>query len=393
MFKIGIAFCLGILFSSCSPEKVKKDLGPLTKLSVIVVDSLLVNEMNTLVLDDYSYETGFYLMRGTRTRKPYLVDEKGTVLTVYEVLDDGPNGVGVNGALGYRFLGKNRWVAQGIYNGYHIYDMAGKKLKTVPHNHVGLFSMSVYSYQTTFHPFEKNGTAFMVGKERNLFNPRDVDPQEAGPAYYEKANIIYRYNLDMEESETLESFPESWEPREKGLYVGAAQPVIAYHEGKQEMALLPTIGNQLFIYDYSSNFPKLTHTVNLSHKDRPSELPTIQFNVEDQFSDYPYFIDIRYVGEKILIVFNTRIPRDVMRQLRSISEEYHKLPEYKEATEQYVKSHYIVVENGIQIGVIDNLPVPGVLDFGDSEGYIYVNDNVNPQIEREYNVFYRLKIE
>jgi len=393
MFRISLALFLVIFISSCAKEKAQQDLGPLTKLSVKVVDSLLVDELNTLVMDDYSPNSGYFLLRGTKSRKPYLVDEKGTVVQVYDVLDDGPNGVGVNGAFGYRLLGKDRWVAQGLFNGYHIYDMSGKKVKTVPHNHLGIFSMSIYSYQTTFHPFVKDGTSFMVGREPNLFNPQDLDPEEEGVAYYEKANVIYRYNLDTEESQTLESFPQTWEPRVKGVYVGSGLPIVAYQEEKHEMALLPVIGNQLFIYDYSSVTPILKHTVALSHKNRPVELPQVYFNAEDQFNDYPYFIDIRYLGEKILIVFNTRIPKDVMRQLRALSEKYYNLPEYKEATDQYVKSYYIVVEDGKQIGVLDELPVPGVLDFADSEGYFYINDNINPQTEREYNIFYKVEIE
>lgn len=393
MLRVCFALFLSNLIFSCANEKGQQDLGPLTKLSVQIVDSLMVDELNTLVMDDYSPETGYYLLRGTRSRKPYLVDEKGTLMNVYDVLDDGPNGVGVNGAFGYRFLGKDRWVAQGLYNGYHIYDMSGQKIKTVPHNHLGLFSMSVFYYQTTFHPFEQDGTAFMVGREPNLFNPQDLDPEEDGAVYYEKANMIYRYNLDTEESETLESFPASWDPRVKGVYVGTGQPIVAYHEEKHEMALLPSIGNQLFIYDYSLGKPKLKHTVTLTHMNRPNELPEVKFNAEDQFADYPYFIDIRYVGEKILIAFNTRIPKDVMRQLRALSEEYHNLPAYKEAVGQFVKTFYIVVEAGSQIGVIDELPVPGVLDFGDSEGYFYINDNIDPQTEREYNIFFKLRIE
>ncbi len=393
MFRISLALFLVIFISSCAKEKAQQDLGPLTKLSVKVVDSLLVDELNSLVMDDYSPKSGYFLLRGTKSRKPYLVDEKGTVVQVYDVLDDGPNGVGVNGAFGYRLLGKDRWVAQGLFNGYHIYDMSGKKVKTVPHNHLGLFSMSIYSYQTTFHPFVKDGTSFMVGREPNLFNPQDLDPEEEGVAYYEKANVIYRYNLDTEESQTLESFPQTWKPRVKGVYVGSGLPIVAYQEEKHEMALLPVIGNQLFIYDYSSVTPILKQTVTLSHKNRPVELPQVYFNAEDQFNDYPYFIDIRYLGEKILIVFNTRIPKDVMRQLRALSEKYYNLPEYKEATDQYVKSYYIVVEDGKQIGVLDELPVPGVLDFADSEGYFYINDNINPQTEREYNIFYKVEIE
>jgi len=393
MLRVSFVCCFISVIFSCSQKKDQQDLGPLTKLSLKVVDSLMVDELNTLVIDDYSPKTGYFLLRGTRSRKPYLVDEKGTVVQEYDVLDDGPTGVGANGAFGYRFLDKDRWVAQGLYNGYHIYNMAGEKLKTVPHNHLGLFSMSVFAYQTTFHPFVKDGTALMVGKEPNLFNPKDLDPEKDPVGYYEKANVIYRYNMDTEESETLESYPASWDPRAKGVYVGGGHPIVAYQEEKHEMALLPVIGNQLFIYDYSTSSPALTHTVTLTHKNRPTELPQVKFNSEDQFSDYPYFMDIRYVGDKILLVFKTRIPKDVMRQLRALSEEYYNLPEYKEAMAQYEKFYYIVVEDGRQIGVIDELPVPGVLDFGDSEGFIYINDNVAPAVEREYNIFYKLKIE
>jgi len=391
--KISVLCFWGLLGISCSADVDQKDLGPLTKLSVSVVDSLIVDELATLVMDDYNPATGYFMLRGTRSRKPYLVDTKGTIINVFNVLDDGPNGVGVNGAFGYRFLDKERWVAQGLYNGYHMYTMSGKKLKTVPHNHLGLFSMSVFTYQTTFHPFVRDGEALMIGREPNLFDPKQRNPEVEGGAYYEKADVIYRYNLDTEESQTLQSYPPEWTPRVQGTYVGPTLPIIAFHEKKQELALLPSIGNQLFIYDCSSSSPKLKYAVILTHKNRPAQLPQLAFTEEDNFSDYPAFFDIRYVGDKILIVFNTRIPKDVMRQLRALSEEYYNLPEYKEAVAKYVMPQYIVVQGDQQIGIIDRLPVPGVVDFGDSEGFFYVNDNINPEIERDYNVFYKLTIE
>jgi len=35
--------------------------------------------------------------------------------------------------------------------------------------------------------------------------------------------------------------------------------------------------------------------------------------------------------------------------------------------------------------------VHGALDFTDEDGYIYVNDNLEPEVERDYNIFYKLK--
>ena len=57
-----------------------------------------------------------------------------------------------------------------------------------------------------------------------------------------------------------------------------------------------------------------------------------------------------------------------------------------------MKTFYLVIEDGKQIGVVEGLPVPGALDFATESGDIFINDNLEPLFEREYNVFYRLKL-
>src|SRR5690606_27693843 len=84
--------CLILLFS-CSEDR-KASVGPETIVEVELVDSLVVNELNTLVIDDYSPENGYYLIKGTKSRKLYLVDDKGTIIKEYDILHDGPNGLG-----------------------------------------------------------------------------------------------------------------------------------------------------------------------------------------------------------------------------------------------------------------------------------------------------------
>ncbi|MCC5939675.1 MAG: hypothetical protein JJU34_20510 [Lunatimonas sp.] len=386
-----VNFLVACSVVGCTTSVKNGESGPATKLELVLVDSLVVDELNTLVIDDYSPETGYYLMRGVRSRKPYLVDEKGAVVQVFEVLDDGPEGVGTNGALGYRFLGKDRWVAQGLMNGFHIYDLAGKKLGQLPAVFQNLHSMSVYHYQTMFHPYLKEGKRYILGKEMNLIDSKKLDPKVLSASYYDSARALFRYNLDEERHELLETYPEEWQPRKSGSYVGSGV-IMAFHSGKQHMAVLPAMGNQLFVYDFSEDRPIMVETIELSHKDRPSQVPAVKFSEEDQFSDYPSFVDLRYVGDDLVAVFSTKIPGDVMRQLRAGSEQFYNTPEYKEALESFVKLRWIWVSGGKQVGVLDELPVPGYLDFADSMGHVYVNDNVNPAIERDHNVFYKLRI-
>ncbi|EON75562.1 hypothetical protein ADIS_3965 [Lunatimonas lonarensis] len=392
MKKLGfVYFLVAYCTVACTSSEENREVGPATKLTLELVDSLVVDELNTLVIDDYSPETGYFLLRALRSRKPYLVDEKGTILQVFDVLDDGPNGLGANGAFGYRLLGRDRWVAEVVFNGYHVYDLAGKKLTHLPSLQKGMFGMSVYHYQTNFHPYVKGGKAYLVGKESNLVNPVELNPKEIGAAYYDSANILFRYSLADSTHQLLETYPKGWTPRIEGSFVGSGV-IMAFHPGKQEMAVLPVKGNQLFVYDFSGEEPILRDTVELFHKDRPLQVPVVKFSEEDQFSDYPSFFDLRYAGDDLVAVFSTKIPTDVMRQLRAGSEQYYNTPEYKEAMALYSKMRWIWVSGGKQIGVLDEFPRPGHLDFADVNGHVYLNDNADPEVERSYNVFYKFRL-
>lgn len=375
----------------CSYDKQSVQTGPLHKLNLELVDSILVDELEVLVIDDFHEEKKQYLMRGTKSRKPYLIAEDGKVLHVYDVLHEGPDGLGSNGAFGYGFLDNDHWVAQGLFNGYHVYNMKGEKTRLLPPIHIDIFAMSMYSHRTFFKGFTKGDSRILIGQEQNLFNPEDIERDERQTAsYYEKVKTVFSYELEGENLQLLETYPENWVPRKEGRFVGQSQPIVAYHRAKDEMAVLPAKGNQLFVYDYSGENPELKHEVALQHRYRPEDVPE-EIPGESNYQSYPGFTDLRYVGERLLVEFKTRIPIDIMTQLRSGSEQYYDTPEFKAAMDAYVKPYYMVVEEGKQIGILDGLPVPGALDFGDEKGFIYVNDNLEPQVEREYNIFYKLK--
>jgi hypothetical protein len=381
-----------ILLTSCGDSKKDRPSGPEAIIELELVDSLVVDELSPLAMDDYSPENGYYLIKGTRSRKLYLVDDKGTIIKEYDVLNEGPNGVGPNGAFGYRFLDKDRWVAQGLFNGYHVYNLQGEKQKTVPHNTEGLFSMTIYSMRTTFTPYVRNGIPFIVGEEPNSFNPAEHDPKKEDPMFYQQVRTVYNYNLDTEENELLETFPEAWQPRQDQIFVGASLPFVAYDRKRAKLAVLPVRGNQLFVYDFSTDLPTLKDTVELTHRFRPEEIPTFDADEDPNLSEYPQFSDLRMLGDYILVGFHTRIPKEVVQELRAKSEQFYNLPEHKTALEKYNKPYYLLVKDGQQVGVLDEFPVHGFLNFTDKNGYLYINDNVAPEVERDYNVFYKLKI-
>ena len=390
--KIFIPLLFLILFAACGESTKDRPSGPEAIIELELVDSLVVDELSPLAMDDYSPQNGYYLIKGTRSRKLYLVDDKGTIVKEYDILNEGPNGVGPNGAFGYRFLDKDRWVAQGLFNGYHIYNLQGEKQKTVPHNTEGLFSMTIYSMRTTFTPYVRDGVPFIVGEEPNSFNPAEHDPKKGDPMFYQQVKTVYNYNLDTEENELLETFPEAWQPRQDQTFVGASLPFVAYDRKKAELAVLPVRGNQLFVYDYSTELPILKETVELTHRFRPKEIPLFDADEDPNVSEYPQFSDLRMLGDYILVGFHTRIPAEVIRELRAKDEQFYNLPEYKTALERYSKSYYLLVKDGKQIGVLDEFPVHGLLNFTDENGYLYINDNIAPEVERDYNVFYKLKI-
>jgi hypothetical protein len=366
--------------------------NPLKQLELELVDSLMVDELVPLRLQDYSPEAGLYMLFDSKSQNPFLVNELGEIINKFDLKGEGPNGTGGNGAFGYKFLDKDRFVAQGAFTGYYIYDLQGNQIRNVANNAKELYRISIYNNRTTFHPYVENGQDMMIGEEQNFFSNEEADFKTLGTDYYSKISSIYRYNLGTEENEILESFPESWEPRLNKRFVGPDLPFVALHNSKKKYALLPLVGNQVFVHEFREGKPVMTQDISLSHPLRPELAPLFEGEGENQDSEYPKFSNVLFAGDYLIASFSTKIPLSVMTELRAKSEEYFRLPEFKEALQKYVKAYHIVVKDGKQIGIIDELPVNGGLEFLDGNGILYVNDNANPEEERDYNIFYKVKI-
>ncbi len=93
MKKCFYALLIVFISSSCNRSEKEAESGPLAKLTLELLDNLMVEELSPLVIDDYLEETDHFLMKETRSSKPYLVDNMGVVLEEYDILNEGPNGL------------------------------------------------------------------------------------------------------------------------------------------------------------------------------------------------------------------------------------------------------------------------------------------------------------
>ncbi|WP_229683309.1 hypothetical protein [Echinicola rosea] len=168
---------------SCGKSEKRNPTGPTAKLKLEVVDSLIVDELEPLVMDDHRSDLGYYLLRNTKSRQPLLVDEQGTVIQEFDILNEGPDGIGSFGT-GYRLLNDTSWVAQNLMTGFYLYDYQGKRKKHLPSLQKGIFSITINTNRTTFHPFMKNGAAYILGEESNAFDHKAIDPEKLGADFY-----------------------------------------------------------------------------------------------------------------------------------------------------------------------------------------------------------------
>ncbi|MCH7410509.1 hypothetical protein MM239_13970 [Belliella sp. DSM 111904] len=374
-----------------SCEKEAKVGSPTNELSLTLVDSIVVDELSPLNLSDLNLSADRALMVG-RNKSVYLTDLKGEILKEFKLAHDGPDGVGANGAFGYKFLDENRFVAQGFINHYFVYDFEGNQVFKSPYHTMDVHRLVIYRNRTIFHPYVHNGKMKILGEDHNFFTDDEMNPSKVGLDFYKKISNIYRYDLESEELEILDGFPETWEPRVSERFVGNKLSMISLNSTKKSFALMPIQGSQLFIYDLGDEI-ELKHEVKLSHPERPDLPPTISMESSPQdYDDYPAINNVLFAGDYGLVQFFSTIPKSKMGELRALSEQYFTTPEYKEASKQYIKPYYIVFKNNTQVGVINELPVHGTIESLDSEGHIYINDNISPEEERDYNVFYKVKI-
>jgi hypothetical protein len=227
----------------------------------------------------------------------------------------------------------------------------------------------------------------ILGQELNLLDEQLLTENSENPLIYEKAEIGYIYDIDSEDIKPINLYPKTWKPRLEQKWVGFKSSYIQVSKTDQKVAVLPSVGKELFFYNLDETGISLVSQISLSHPERNENL---LFDVKKEYFLYPQFTQLFSGGNYFLVEFYTEVPQDIYDSFRAKGEGYQNDPEYWETLQKHYKVKYILTDKNGNQGAISELPVPGVVHFIDRNDIV----NIKPtsKTELDYNVFYRYQV-
>jgi hypothetical protein len=362
-------------------------IDPVRELQFEVVDSMMVDVMEDLVILDYQEELDHYLMKERRGGKIFLVNGKGELIEEIELAGEGPNQVPM--IWEGRFMGKDRYIFKEMSAtmDFHVFDRDFKKIEKIKGPAVGLNAIFISFFRQTFTIWNEDGKDFILGEEVNSYNPAEADPDKIGGSFYSQVKTGYFYDLSQDSITYLNLYSEAWVPRKSNRWIGQSFPFLAFDPKGKKAAVLPPIGDQLFLYDLDGNSFINEIAVTLSHPDRNQEIP----DPSRENLLYPSFSDVKSFGGFQLVIFNMAVPEEVYTEFRAKGENYRQDPEWRKAVAKYRNPRYIVLKGDQQIGILKELPVQGEVNLGVSDGTLIVKASEG-EVERDYNLFYKIRL-
>lgn len=381
-------FFTTLLFSCSEKETEFKAYNPIKELQFEVYDSIMVDVLEEVVILDYQNDLDQYLIKERKGGKVLLVDGKGGLINEVELIGEGPNQIQF--ALEGRFLGKDRFIFKEISAtmDFHVFDRHFEKVEKINGPAIG-FGAGIFIsfYRQTFTPWTEAGKDFVLGEEVNSYNPGDMDPDKIEGGFYSQVKTGFLYDSSQDSINYLSLYPVDWVPRNTNRWIGQSFPFLAFDIERKKAAVLPPIGDQLFLYNLEGNSLINEKAVSLSHPERNQEIPDP--SRENQL--YPSFSDLKTFGEYQLAIFYTAIPEDVYSEFRATGENYRQNPGWIKAQAKYRNPRYIIVKGDQQIGILNKLPIEGNVNLGLPDGTLIVKA-ADGELERDYNLFYKIRL-
>lgn len=377
------------LFSCSESGKVVTEtaIDPFQELEFEVYDSIMVDVLDDIILLDYQPDLDQYLVKEQRGGKVLLVDGSGEIIKEAELAGEGPNQVSM--IWEGRFLGDDRLIFKELSAtmDFHVFDRDFQKVEKINGAAVGLNAIFISYYRQTFTPWTENGKDFILGEEVNSYNPGDVDPDKIGGDFYNQVKTGFLYDSSQDSLSYLSLYPQAWAPRSANRWIGQSFPFLTFDPTRKKAAVLPPIGDQLFLYDFDGSSLTNEKAIALAHPDRDQEIP--EPARENQL--YPSFSDVKTFGEYQLAIFYTAIPEDIFNEFRAKGENYYQDPEWRKTQAKYRNPRYIVVKGDQQVGIMNKLPVEGNVNLGLADGSLIVKA-ADGEVERDYNLFYKIRV-
>jgi len=350
------------------------------------LDSLRIESLFELYLADKNEQTQHLLFNERQMDELLITDLEGNIISRFEPKGEGPNKVEI--PLEVAFWQEGIVIKEmSPEHKFNFFDGNFKKIAQSPALTKGLNFLTIYNSHRSFSVLENDGKTFIIGQDLNLIPDRLLDEKSENWSFYENADIGYIYYRDTEELKTINLYPKTWRPRLEEKWVGRVSSYLQVSKSDNKVAVLPSVGNELFFYELKDTGISPLFQIPLIHPERKVDFP---FDPKNDYVLYPFFTQLFSGGNYFLAEFHTELPQEIYDTFRVKGEEFHSDPEYWSTLENYRKVKYILIDkNGIQ-GAISELPISGSVHFMDANDILYIR-RVSER-ELDYNVFYRYKV-
>lgn len=387
MYKNLLPMFLLFTLVSCGNEKKSNEITSYEgKVEFEFLDSLVVESLSELYLADKNENTGQLLFNERQMEELIITDLEGKIISRFEPKGEGPNQVETPLEVAF-------W-KEGIVlkemsseNKFNFFDRDFRKIAQSPPLSKGLSFISMYNSNRSFSIFEKDGKSLILGQELNMLDEQLLAEKSENPLIYEKAEIGYIYDVDSEGLTRINLYPETWKPRLEQKWVGFKSSYVQVSKTDQKVAVLPSVGNELFFYDLDDTGISPISQISLFHPERNENLI---FDVKNEYFLYPQFTQLISGGNYFLVEFYTEVPQDIYDSFRAKGEGYQSDPEYWETLQKHYKVKYILTDTNGNQGAISELPVEGKVHFMDANDILYIKPT--SKTELDYNVFYRYQV-
>ncbi|MFN3998242.1 hypothetical protein [Algoriphagus sp.] len=351
-----------------------------------LIDSLVVESLFELYLVGKNEQTGQYLFKDKNVKEILLTDAKGGILAQPKLKGVDPDQVAIPWEIG--FAGNEIAVKEfSAESKVHFFDLSFKKLRVSDPIAGGLNTFEIAPTRNGVSFLKIDEKSLLIGSDPNAVNPELMAKNQQNSGLYEKSTSGFIVDVNSGKVVKLNLYPDSWQPRREGKWVGPAYPFIAVGSKSKIIAVLPRIGDQLFFYQLVNNelVPKGETLIN-----HPKRKRGLVFNPEDEPLLYPNFFDLKAGGNLFLIHFYTEVPRDLYLPMKAQGIDNAKNPEHVELLRRTRRSKYILSDDKGNQTPIEDLPIEGQIHYMDANDVIYIKPESKE--EKDYNVFYRYRV-
>lgn len=378
-----LTFTLGACGTGLESNEFTSNEG---KVEFEFLDSIVVESLFELYLADKNESIGQLLFNEKQMKEIIVTNLEGKVISRFEPTGEGSDQV--MSPLEVAFWQEGIVVKEmSSENKFNFFDHNFEKIGQSPALTKGLNFLAIYNSHRSFSIFEKDGKTLILGQDLNLIDEKLLNENSENPLIYEKAEIGYIYDVDSEGLTQINIYPKTWKPRLEQNWVGLKSAYIQVSKTDKKVAVLPSVGNELFFYELNGNSLSPISQISLSHPERNENL---LFDVQKEYFLYPVFTQLFSGGNYFLVEFHTEVPQDIYDSFRAKGEDFQSDPEYWEALQKHWKVKYILADTDGNQGAISELPVPGVVHFIDDNDIFYIKPT--SKTELDYNVFYRYQV-